>query len=151
VKAAPKNANLGVEHLINQTVLLVDAAGPISRQGILQRFGLPTPANGSRNTSRIILTMRWVCFRSVAIHHAKSSKASGSNSKLLKRFLEGNSLFAALGLQEALLHLRASEKIGGFAFRLDLAPQFNGHDDADRLSGFIGDVLDFAVSQATPV
>jgi hypothetical protein len=113
--------------------------------------GFPTPANGSRNTSRIILTMRWVCFRSVTIHYAKSSKASGSNSKLLKRFFEGNSLFAALGPQEALLHLRASEKIGGFTFGLDFAPQFDGYDHADRLSGFIGYVLDFDVSHATPI
>ncbi len=95
--------------------------------------------------------MRWVCLRSVAIHHAKSSKASGSNSKLLKRFLKRDSVFAALCPQKALLHLRAPEKIAGFAFGIDFAPQLDGHNYADRLSSFIGYVFDFAVRHATLV
>ena len=69
-------------------------------------------------------TIRCACALSLAIHHARSSKASGSNSKLLKRFLEGDAIIAAFGPQEALLLLRATEKMGGFSFRLNLAPQF---------------------------
>src|SRR5260370_23635884 len=108
--------------------------------------GLPIPANGSRRISRTRRMIRCACARSVVIHHARSSKASGSNSKLLKRFLEGDSFCTALGPQEALFHLRASEKISGFTLGLDLAPQFDGHDDADRLSGLVRDVLDLALS-----
>src|SRR5438045_315937 len=88
--------------------------------------------------------IRSVCALFFAIHHAKSSKGSESNSKLLKRVLEGNSFLAALGPEEALFHLRVSQKIRCFAFGLNLAPQLDRHNNADRLAARVRDVLDFA-------
>src|SRR5712691_9247366 len=83
---------------------------------------------------------------SFVIHQARSSKASGANSKLLKRFLERDSFLTAHGPEETLFHFRASEKIGGFTFGLDFAPKFDGHDDAHWVAGFVRDVLNLAVS-----
>src|SRR5579859_4890529 len=107
--------------------------------------GLPIPWNGLRSISRISRIMRSACALSFSIHQARSSKALGANSKLLKRFLEWNSFLAAHGLQKALSHLRASEKIGSLAFGLDFAPELDGHDHAHRLALFVRDVLDLAV------
>src|SRR4028118_450809 len=84
--------------------------------------------------------------RSCSIHQARSSKAAGSNSKLLADFIEGNPLGSLQCLVETLPHGFAPQKIGGFLLRHDLAPEIDRHDHSRRIPVRIRDVLDFCDS-----
>src|SRR6266511_3687442 len=64
-----------------------------------------------------------------------------SNSKLLTSFLEWNSACTFSGFQKASLHGLVIQQISGLFFRLNLAPQFDRHDDCRRIATFVRDVL----------
>src|SRR5687768_15276444 len=81
-------------------------------------------------------------FRSCLTHQAKSSSAEGSNSKLRTGILERNAFCPVFGSQQSRLHRLTLEQVGGFSLGLNLVPQINGHDDADRIAFRIVDILE---------
>src|SRR5260370_26098062 len=89
--------------------------------------------------------MRSACVRSCSTHQARSSSAAASNSKLLNDCLEGYTLLALRGLQEATLHRFGLEQVCGFPLRFNLSPEFDWHDDCGRLTALIGDDLDLRI------
>src|SRR6266852_2461988 len=82
-------------------------------------------------------------FRSCSTHHSKSSKALGSNSKFGTGSLKGNASSTLFGFEQAAFHRFASQQIGCFALRLDFAPEFDGHDNADAVPLCVRYILDF--------
>src|SRR5262245_9595195 len=101
------------------------------------------PVKVSRCVSRIRRTMRRACARSWLTHHARSSNASGSNSKLLESVLELKSALTLLGREKSRFHRIGFQQIRGFPHRLDLSPKLDRHDNACRLTSLVGDDLDF--------
>jgi hypothetical protein len=95
---------------------------------------LPKPAKGSLCVSRIRRIMRSACARSCSTHQARSSNAATSNSKLLNGCLEPEPGLPMRRLQQAILHGFALQQVRGFPLRLDLPPEFDGHDDCGRLA-----------------
>ena len=75
--------------------------------------------------SRIKRTMRRAWLRLFSIHHAKSSKPAGSNSKLLQCRIQAQAFSAAQCFRQALAHLWGTEQVGSLSFRFDFAPKFD--------------------------
>ena len=89
--------------------------------------------------------MRTACARSCSTHHARSSKAEESNSKLLNDSLERKPVLALGRRQQALLHRFRLQQICSFPLRGDLPPHFDGNEYSGRLPGFVGDDLDIHI------
>ena len=80
-----------------------------------------------------------------SIHQDRSSKAEGSNSKLLNDSLDREPFATLRRGEKALLHGLRLQQIRGFPFGGNLAPQFDGDEDGCRFPGFIGDDLDVRI------
>ena len=89
--------------------------------------------------------------RQVSTHHARSSKADGSNSKLLNHSLEWQSGLTLLGSQQALLHRLGLEQVCRLPLRFDFAPEPNRDNDGGWFAGLIGHDLDVGVFHAFSV
>src|SRR5882724_2580149 len=87
--------------------------------------------------------MRRALLRSCSTHQAKSSKAAGSNSKLLAGFVKADPFLAILRCQQSPLHILALEQVGGFPFRLDFTPQFYWDYGGNSVALLVCHVLDF--------
>lgn len=105
--------------------------------------GLPMPPKGSRSICRIKSIILKAVLRSCFIHHAKSSKALRSNSKFLTNFLKRYAFFSIFSFQNTLPHIFAFQKISGFFFRFNFAPNFYRHNHADRVANRIRNILNF--------
>src|ERR1035438_3183213 len=91
------------------------------------------------------------CARSVSTHHARSSKAEGSNSKLLNHTLARQIGWTLLGSQQALLHRLGLEQVCRLPLRFDFAPEPNRDNDGGWFAGLIGHDLDVGVFHAFSV
>src|SRR5882672_2117667 len=87
--------------------------------------------------------MRSALLRSCSTHQAKSSKAAGSNSKLLAGFVKADPFLTILSLQESSLHILALKQVGGFSFRFDFTPQFYWDYGGNSVALLVCHVLDF--------
>src|ERR1019366_1439224 len=97
--------------------------------------------------------IRRACARSCSTHHARSSNAAASNSKLVNGFVQRDPLLAVLRFQEAALHGFRHQQVSCFPFRFDVAPNRDRHNHRSRLAALIGDVLDLSFRhrlQCTP-
>lgn len=97
--AAGKDSDFIFLHFVNQTMLFVNPARPATGQLMFQRFRL------TGSLKRIYLNLfdqlhdPQGFFRSFSIHHVRSSKADGSNSKLCADIVERNPFFAIFCFQ----------------------------------------------------
>lgn len=85
--------------------------------------------------------MRNARLRSCWTHHARSSSAAGSNSKLLSDFVKRDASRSILGLEQAFAHGVALEEVGRFAFRFDFTPNVDRDNHGDGVAAFVGDDL----------
>lgn len=119
-----QDSNLLFLTLIDKPMLRVDAPGPTALQFMLERFGLFNAFERiALNLSRMILG---ACARFCSTHHARSSNAAASNSKLLNDRLDREPFVALLGLEQTPLHGVGLRQIGRLLLRFDLPQRESG-------------------------
>src|SRR5688500_15093676 len=91
----------------------------------LSGSGLPMPPNGLVAVSWTSRRTRSDFFRSCCTHHARSSSAEVSNSKLLSDVVKRKASKAALGFEETRAHCVAFEKVSGFPLGFDFTPDID--------------------------
>ena len=138
-------------YLVDQAMLLIDAPWPAAAEFMFQRLGLAK--TGKRIALHIsnqsIIHSGWV--RSCSSHHARSSKAAGSNSKLLNNCLEWYAFPALLRFKQSTLHRIRLEQRCRFPLGFNLAPQGDRYDYGYRFATLVGYVLDPQYPPSTPV
>src|SRR5712691_10464507 len=85
--------------------------------------------------------MRNALLRSRSTHHAKSSKAAASNSKLLTGCLKRDPVLTLPRFHQTAFHRLTAQEIGGLSFGGNFTPQLNRDNDGDRVPLFVRHVL----------
>src|SRR6266536_5023910 len=92
--------------------------------------------------------MRNALLRSRSTHHAKSSKAAASNSKLLTGCLKSDPIVTLPRFQKTAFHGLTAQEIGGLSLGGNFTPQLNRDNDGYSIPLFVRHVLNLCCIHA---